>query len=573
MTAVLTACGALCGLARDQIIAHLFGADGQTDAFLVAWTVPEVASTLLIEDAMALLLVPAVSVALLSGPGAVRRLLAATLPRLLLGLVLAAVAVAVAAGPLVRVLAPGLADHHHEVAVDCTRLTAVTVLGFGLAGYASAVLRAHRCFAAPASIYLAYNLGVIAVALALADAWGVRAAAAGVAVGSVLMVLLQLPFVLWRLRRSPAQARAGTAAPRTGGEGGVLRREGDGPSREGGEAREAAPLLVGGLAVVAPVVLFALTRQAQVLVERCLGSSLPPGAISHLNYAQKVAQVPMVLSLMVCTVTLPMVARALAEGDLGRVRRRVERDLEFAGVVVLTGAAFVTACAPQIIEVLFERGAFDTEATEATAAVMRVYALGLLGHTLVGTLARPFFAARPVSWFPLAGMGAGLAVTAVAGFAAVRFAGWGAPGLAAANAAGISLAAYLLLRRMRTRLGGRESEREGEADGDGGGDDGGPGVDGAARARLWWLALAAVVATAAGWALAGLVPSAPGGCVVGGVVVLAVFAVFAVAHTALRRRGLPTAPTRPSTRPAPHAARSASPHDLDVDLDPRTPRP
>ncbi len=64
LTAVLTAAGSLCGLLRDQTIAHLFGAGSDTDAFLVAWTVPEVAATLLIEDAMALLLVPAFSLAL-----------------------------------------------------------------------------------------------------------------------------------------------------------------------------------------------------------------------------------------------------------------------------------------------------------------------------------------------------------------------------------------------------------------------------------------------------------------------------------------------------------------------------
>ena len=64
LTAVLTAAGALLGLLRDQALAHLYGAGPDTDAFLVAWTVPEFASTLLIEDAMALILVPAFSLAL-----------------------------------------------------------------------------------------------------------------------------------------------------------------------------------------------------------------------------------------------------------------------------------------------------------------------------------------------------------------------------------------------------------------------------------------------------------------------------------------------------------------------------
>jgi putative peptidoglycan lipid II flippase len=493
VTAVLTAGGALCGLARDQIVARLFGADGDTDAFLVAWTIPEFAATLLIEDAMALVLVPAFSLALAQGQdegqggGQVRRLAAATFPRLLLALAVAAAALAAAAGPLVRALAPGLADT--ALAVDCVRLTAASVLSFGVAGYFSALLRAHRSFLPPAAIYIAYNLGIIATALTLGGTWGVRAAAAGVAAGGVLMVLVQLPFALRRIFSPP---RHPLPPP------GVQGAEPSVPGTGGVRALS--------LAVAAPVALFALARQSQVLVERFLGSTLPPGAISHLNYAQKVAQMPMVLSMMICTVTLPLVARALAEGDTHRARQRVERDLVLAATVVLTGAAYVVACAPQIIEVLFQRGAFGAEATAATATVMRVYALGLLGHTLVGTLVRPFFSGasathRPV-WYPLAAMGGGLLVTAAAGLAAVRLAGWGAPGIAAANAAGICLTACVLLRGLRARVVPIDTR--------------------AVLARLGHLVLAAALATATGWYAAGLAASPVAACALGAVTVTAV---------------------------------------------------
>ncbi|MGP3967801.1 murein biosynthesis integral membrane protein MurJ [Streptomyces sp. 6N223] len=621
MTAILTAGGAVCGLARDQLLARLFGADGDTDAFLVAWTIPEVASTLLIEDAMALVLVPAFSLALAGGQAEVRRLAAATFPRLLLALAVGAAALAAAADPLVRALAPGLADP--ALAVDCTRLTAVTVLTFGVAGYLSALLRAHRSFMPPAAIYIAYNAGIIALALALGETWGIRAAAAGVAAGGLLMVLLQLPFALRKLRaepdwrgpwrpwlriplpqtrtpaddapRPPGGAGPGDGAiapPRCrvnggcgeGSEGSVgaehAERGGDATAADGvggrarlpaaaagrppvpgvastsagergerGESGErgvrsgrgqegAAPprasVAVTGLAVVAPVACFALLRQSQVLVERFLGSSLSPGVISYLNFAQKVAQIPMVLSMMICTVTLPIVARALAEGDTERARQRVERDLTLAAAVVLAGAAYVVACAPHIIEVLFQRGEFGADATAATAGVMRVYALGLLGHTLVGTLVRPFFsgacAAHRPTWFPMAAMGGGLALTAVAGLVAVRLAGWGAPGIAAANAAGISLTAYLLLRGLRARV-----------------------VPVGLRAvlpRLACLVLAAGLATASGWYAAGLPgPGSPvAACVLGAVAVPAVFAAV-LAAVAARQRLLPERPQTGSEIP------------------------
>ncbi|WGP14137.1 lipid II flippase MurJ [Streptomyces sp. SH5] len=433
-TAVLTVLAAVLGLVRDQAIARYFGASDASDAFLIAWTVPEMAATLLIEDGMALLLVPAFSLALTrrasgrteEGADPVRDLVAATLPRLFL-LLSGGAALLVAGAPwVVGVLAPGLADP--RLAVDCTRLTAVTVLTFGITGYFSAALRAHGSFLPPAGVYVAYNLGIIGMTLALHAAWGVRAAAAGVAVGSALMILTQLPVFL---RLVPLTR---PRLPRF--------------RRPGRRAARSAPLL--GFAVLAPVVVFVVSRQSQVLVERFLASTLPAGAISHLNYAQKVAQMPMVLSLMICTVTFPVVAQAMAAGEHEKARRRVERDLGLAGLVVLLGTAVVLGYAPQIVEVLFQRGAFDAADTASTAQVMRVYALGLLGHCLVGALSRPFFSSGRPTWFPAFAMGTGLLVTMGAGYALTyRF---GVDGIATANAIGISSTALLLLMGLGTRV-------------------------------------------------------------------------------------------------------------------------
>lgn len=172
----LTVIAALLGLFRDQALARLFGASHASDAFLIAWTVPEMAATLLIEDGMALLLVPAFSLALTrraAGGHAqdpVRVLVADTLPRLFAALACAGGLLVWGAPWAVAVLAPGLDDP--RLAVDCTRLTAVTVLTFGVTGYFSAALRAHGRFLAPAGVYIAYNVGIIGMTLALHSVWG-----------------------------------------------------------------------------------------------------------------------------------------------------------------------------------------------------------------------------------------------------------------------------------------------------------------------------------------------------------------------------------------------------------------
>ncbi|MGW6915041.1 lipid II flippase MurJ, partial [Kitasatospora sp. NPDC054939] len=326
VTAVLSAAGSGLGLLRDLLLARYFGANQGTDAFLVAWTVPETAAPLLIEDAMSFLMVPAFALALVlreenpDGPDPVRQLVRATLPWLLLALSTLSLGAALGAPQLVDLLAPGLANP--ELAVTCTRITAVTVLPFGVAGYLAAALRAHHSFSAAGGIYVAYNVGILAVLLTCHTAWGVRSAAVGVALGSLLMAgLLVVPFAR-RLRAAHPEGR-----PRT---------------------RSTDALVLIPLALL-PVAAFTLTRQAQVFVERYLGSALPPGTISHLNYAAKVSQLAMTAGILICTVTFPLVARALAAGDLTAARDRVEKDLGQAAAVVLLGTAFLLACAPSVV--------------------------------------------------------------------------------------------------------------------------------------------------------------------------------------------------------------------------------
>jgi putative peptidoglycan lipid II flippase len=217
----------------------------------------------------------------------------------------------------------------------------------------------------------------------------------------------------------------------------------------------------------------------------------------------------------------------MAAGETDTARRRVERDLALAGIIVLVGTATVIAGAPQIIEVLFQRGAFDHADTAATASVMRVYALGLLGHMLVGALVRCYFSAARPLWFPAFAMLAGLAVNTGAG--ALLAHAWGVLGIAAANAVGISVTAVLLLHGVH-----RHS------------------VPVRVRYMTWVLArlsMAAAAATGAGWLCGDLVPSPFLGAPVAFVVVAVVFLVVARVLRAPELDSL----LRPVTRRLTHA--------------------
>ncbi|GAA3208935.1 lipid II flippase MurJ [Dactylosporangium siamense] len=485
VTVVITVSGSGLGLIRDVLLARFFGADGATDAFLVAWTVPETAFCLVVEGAMSLVMVPLFS-RTLARQGSVRDLVAATLPRVTVALLIGSAAVLLGAPLLVHAVAPGLADP--ALAVTCTRLTATTVLGFGLAGYLSAALRAHHVFAAPAAIHLASNAGIIGLMWTLHGRLGVVSAAAGVALGGALMVAVQLPSYL-RHVGLPHPLHVGLPHP-----GRWLR----------GATRPVGALALGA---VAPVVVYTLGRQSQVYVERFLGSGLPAGAITHLNYAQKLTQLPMLVALLICTVTFPTLARCVAAGDLAGARRRFAADLRLVTVLILLGSAYLVVFAPEVVQCLLERGAFGVADTTSVAALVRVCAVGLLGHAMVGVAVRPYFADGGRAWLPAVAVGVGVAVNAAV--AALSVAHLGAVGIAAGNGAGIATAAVLLLVGLRRR-----------------------DLAVPLRETAWTTAravLAAAAAAGAGW-LAGRLLEDLGSTVVsvaGGVVVLGAFAVAA----------------------------------------------
>jgi putative peptidoglycan lipid II flippase len=425
-------------------------------------------------------------------------MVAATMPRIVAVLIVASAAVFLGAPVVVRVVAPGLADP--ALAVTCTRLTSVTVLTFGIAGYLSAALRAKHVFGAPAAIHIAYNVGILSLMWALHGRLGIVSAAAGVALGSVFMVLALLP-----------SFRRHVGLPRR-----VLLR---------GSAVTAGAF--------APIAAFTLTRQGQVFVERFLGSHLPPGTISHLNYAQKVAQIPMLVALLVCTVTFPTLARTVAAGESAAARRRLEADLRTVTALIFVSAAYLVVFAPVVVRVLLEHGEFGPADTAATSAIVRVYALGLLGHALVGVLSRPFFTVERPTWYPAAAMGVGLAANAVLAVAAVPL--LGVAGIAAANGIGITLTAVLLLAGLRRRYITVSMASVGSA-----------------AVRLGGAAAGAAAAgRLAGWALTGL-PSIVVGAA-GGLVVLAVFVVLARLAGVAEITGLTARLAARQTRRARHA--------------------
>jgi putative peptidoglycan lipid II flippase len=397
------------GLLRDLSLAALFGASSQTDAFLVAWTIPETVVPLM-GDAMTYLLVPVLVAELIRSRSMMPVVRATFLP--LLAVATTVAVIAASAAPLwVQLLAPGIADR--ELAINCFRIASLTVVFIGASGYFMAALRADHRFIIPACTGIVYNIGILGCMFALRVRLGVLGAALGLAVGSLLMVAIQIPSFL-------------RVASFRGLRMQINRR-----------------LLVGASLFV-PIAAYAMGRQAQVFVERAVGSLLGPGAISHLNYASKIAQVPALLALTTAAVAFPLIARAMNDPHLLRVR--VHEELRRVVLLILPAIAFFQFFAEPSVRFLLERGVFDASDAAVTASVLRLYSLGLLGQVLIVVGVLIHFSGRRRNWAPALAVLLGLGVTVLLDVSLMT--SLGVRGLAVGNAVGISVAAVLVLKAV-----------------------------------------------------------------------------------------------------------------------------
>jgi putative peptidoglycan lipid II flippase len=144
---------------------------------------------------------------------------------------------------------------------------------------------------------------------------------------------------------------------------------------------------------VVPGAIGAGVYQVNVYIDMVIASLLPLGSISYLYYADRVTQLPLgVVGVAAGTALLPFMTRRLRAGDIDGALHQQNRALEFSALLTLPAAVALIVIAGPIVDVLFLRGAFDATSSDATAAALAVYAVGLPGYVLVKGLTPGFFA-------------------------------------------------------------------------------------------------------------------------------------------------------------------------------------
>lgn len=437
LIAALFLAAKLVGLWRERVIGARFGVSAEYDAYVAAFRVPDLLFTLFAGGALVSAFLPVFSAALAEDdrPAAWRLANAVT------NLVVAATAVAaaaafVAAEPIARQLTPDVPVAQQLLTARLMRIVLASTLVFAVSGLQFGMLNAFQHFFTPALATVVYNLGIIAGAVWLTPRFGIDGLAWGVVGGAVLHLVVKLPPLLRRGWRW--QPTLGRGDPRVG----------------------------RVLALLWPRMLSLGAIQAVFIANTRLASAAGEGALSALNYGWIISQMPQsLLGTAVGTAAFPTLAELAARGRRAELRRTAADTLIAMTVVTVPASVGLAALAGPAVGVLLQTGRFDADAAALTAAALRMFALGLLGHVTLEVAARLYYAQQDTRT-PLAiavgttAVNIALAVALTAA-AAERGLGRGAAvaAIALANSVAVTGEVAVALWLVRRRLGGIDGQR------------------------------------------------------------------------------------------------------------------
>jgi putative peptidoglycan lipid II flippase len=426
------------GLVREMVISHQFGTGGDLDAYLAAFRLPDILFQIVAGGALASAFIPTFSAYLVHRiPREIRagRRVASAVINLVLLVTTALGVLGVLLAPwLVRiVIAPGFDPERQALTASLMRWLMVTPIVFGVSGVVMGILNAYQHFLLPALAPILYNVGIIAGAVFLAPAYGVRGLALGVIAGSLAHLLVQVPGLVGFDFRWTATLG--------------LRDPG---------VREVGRLMVPRMLGLAAV-------QINFLVNTILASGLAAGSLSALNYAWLLMLLPQgIFAQAVATAAFPTFSAQAAKGQHEEMRSTLSATLRAILYLAIPAAVGLVLLRQPLVQLVFQRGAFTETSTLMVAWALALFALGLPAHSVVEIVVRVFYALHDTKTPVMVGVAAmGLNLVLSLAFIAVfEAAGWMPHGgLALSNSLATMVEMAVLLGLIRRRLHGLEGRR------------------------------------------------------------------------------------------------------------------
>jgi len=378
------------GFLRDVVVAAFFGAGVATDAFFVAFRIPNVLRRLFAEGSLTIAFVP-VFTEYLKKKSKDDAIELAGIAFTLLSIILVVVSLAgiLLAPWIVQLIGWGFVKtpDRFQLTVFLTRIMFPYIFFISLVALCMGILNSLRHFAAPALAPVVLNLSMIAAVFLLRGVFDkpITALAVGVMVGGVLQLAMQFPFLV----RVGVKLKASFRFSHPG-----IRKIG---------------------LLMLPAVFGAAVYQINIFISTLLASFLAIGSVSYLYYADRLVQLPLgIFGIAVGTASLPSFSEQVAEGKFDEFKKTISFSLRLILFVTIPAMVALIVLRVPIISVLFQRGAFDVIKTVKTSEALLFYAVGLWAFSLIRVIVSAFYSLQDTKT-PVKVAVVALVVNAVAG--------------------------------------------------------------------------------------------------------------------------------------------------------------
>jgi putative peptidoglycan lipid II flippase len=368
----MTLLSRIMGFLRDTIIARVFGAGATTDAFFVAFKLPNLLRRLFAEGAFSQAFVPILAEYKNRRGEEATRLLVGRVATVLFVAVAGVSALGIVAAPLVVLIsAPGFAadPDKFRLTVHLTRIVFPYILFMSLVSFAGGILNTWSRFMVPAFTPVLLNVAMILAAAFAAPYFDppVLALGWGAFVGGILQLSLQLP---------------------------ALKKLGMVPRWDWAPKDEGVRRI---LYLMGPAAFGVSISQISLLINTLFASFLESGSVSWLYYADRLMEFPTgMLGVALSTILLPSLSKHHADKDSVEYSKLLDWGLRMTLLLAAPAAVALGILAVPLITALFRYGAFSAHDVEMTRMALVAYSVGLLGLILVKVLAPGFYARQNI---------------------------------------------------------------------------------------------------------------------------------------------------------------------------------
>lgn len=364
------------GLLRELLIARAFGASAYTDAFNVAFRIPNLLRRLFAEGAFSQAFVPILAEYKNQKGDAATKDLVDHVTTVLMWALLATCLLGIVGAPvIVYFIATGLQADPEAFgsSVFMTRIMFPYIAFMAFVALAGGILNTWRQFRVPAFTPVLLNLSFIGASLLLAPHLDqpVYALAIAVVIGGILQVGIQVP-ALYKIGMLP---RIGLNPMFALSDPGVRRM----------------------LKQMVPATIAVSVAQISIIINTNIASRLETGSVSWLNYADRLMEFPTaLLGVALGTILLPSLSKANADGNHEEYSALLDWGLRMTFLLALPSAVGLATLYEPLTTTLFHYGKFDTQAVAMTGRALVAYGVGLIGLILVKILAPGFYAKQDI---------------------------------------------------------------------------------------------------------------------------------------------------------------------------------